>query len=156
MPAKVNGNISMDKESNTAKENPLIKSFVQLVDETVGDGVLDFSDLKAAPFLKYWKHLFIYKYEENINDFRVVFFGTHLVEMEGTDWTGTLMSEMNYAEALDEIHDLNMKIINGERRVFANGTIFWNKREYRNWHQVKMPLQRNGIMNEVLICMEIS
>jgi hypothetical protein len=147
---------NMEDDSIKAREHHLIKAFTALVDETVGDGILSFDDLKSRPFLKFWKHLFIYRFDEQADDFRVILYGTHIVTMYGNDWTGKLMSEMGMNEAYADIRALNMRIINGERRVYASGNFFWQNREERIWHQVKMPLQRNGDINEVLICADIS
>jgi len=146
----------MIENSNSAREHPLIKEFLSLVEETVGDGELSFTNLKSRPFIKFWPFLFIYKYEKEIDDFRVILYGSHIVNMYGNDFTGKLMSEMGMKEAYRDIHQLNIKIINGERRVFASGDFHWQNREHKSWHQVKMPLERNGTINEVLVCAVIS
>lgn len=145
----------MDADSIDAKKHPLIKEFVNLVEETVGDGVLDINHIQEPPFMKFWQHFIIYRYEKDINDFRVQFYGTHTVSMYGADWTGKLLSEMGFAEAYDDIYKMNMNVLNGDRRIYAQGTLFWQNREHRKWYQVKMPLQRKGAINEVLICIDI-
>ena len=146
----------METDSATAREHPLINEFSTLVCNTVGDGLLDFRDLQDEPFLKFWKHLIIYRYEPEINDFRVIFYGSHVVSMYGADYTNKLLSEMGFHGAFKDVFTLNMRIINGERRVYASGDLFWQEKEYRKWHQVKMPLKRKDSVNEILICMDIS
>lgn len=146
----------MDQDSTAAREQPLIKDFLSLVENTVGDGVLSFNDLKSRPFTKFWPNLFIYKYEKETDDFRVTLYGTHIVSMYGNDCTGMLMSEMGMNEVYRDIHQLNLKIINGERRVFASGDFNWQNREHKIWHQVKIPLMRNGMITEVLVCADIT
>ncbi len=146
----------LEVDSPSAKEHPLIKEFVGLVDETVGDGILDFTDLQEPPFLKFWAHFIIYNYEEPIGDFRVVLFGTHVAVFYGMDGTGKLLSEIGLGEAHDEIHNLTLRVMKGDRRVYSNGTLYWQNNEHRVWNQVKMPLQRSGRVNEVLTCMHYS
>lgn len=139
----------------TAEEHPLIKDFVTLVDETVNDGPLDFKQIRSSLFMKYWSHLIIYEYEKDIDDFRVRFCGTDIAEMYSEDYTGDVLSNMGFDRADEEFFDLNKMVLDGERRVFANGTLFWKNKEHKQWCQVKMPLQRNGTVNEVLICMDM-
>ena len=146
----------MKFDGEEAKSFPLIKDFVDTVQRTKGSGHLDFRDLQRREFMKFWKNLVIYNYEESLNDFRVVFYGTHLVEMYGRDWTGKTLSEMGFAEVYQDVLDMNLRVLKDEPLLYANGTLFWKNQEYRTWHQVKMPLQRKGKINEVLMCMGIS
>lgn len=140
----------MDEQSTAAKENPAIKEFVTLVEETVGDGVLEFTHLHRHPFMKFWSHLNFHRYEKDLGDFRNVFWGTYCTHMFGKDCTGLLLSEMRYGGDFDEFFRNNMRVLNGERRVYASGNFLFQGREYIEWNQVKMPLQRNGRINEVL------
>ena len=144
----------LNGQSAEAKTHPAIMEFVNLIDETTDHGVLDFIDLKTRPFMQFWNRFIIYRYEDVLNDFRVILYGTNVASLYGADWTGKLLSEMGFADAYDKIHEWNMKIINGEKRLYASGTLFWQNREHKNWHQVKIPLQRNGKINEVLIYMD--
>jgi len=146
---------SIDLDSAAAKGHPLIKEFVSLVDETVGEGVLDFSHLRQRPFMKFWQHFIIYRYEQDIDDFRVKLYGTHVVKMYGVDWTGKLMSEIGFADAYDDIYKMNMKAMSDRNRIYASGSLFWQNRETRSWHSVKIPLSRNNDLNEILILMDI-
>ena len=144
----------MDEQSTAAKENPLIKEFVTLVEETVGDGVLDFSHLQMRPFMKFWPNLNFHRHEGDLDDFRNVFWGTYCIHMFGKDCTGLLLSEMGYGDTYEKLIYDNMRIIKGERRVYASGDLLFQGREHKEWHQVKMPLQRNGSVNEVLNCVD--
>jgi hypothetical protein len=146
----------MDVDSAQAKQHPLISEFLTLVEETVGDGVLGFRDLQNRPFMKFWKHMIIYRFEDAQNDFRVVFYGSQVVSRYDADWTGKLMSEMGFAETYDTVFELNKKIIEGERRVFASGNLHWQGREYRKWHQMKMPLKNSGGANDVLMLVDFA
>ena len=101
----------MDVNSTDAKEHPLIKEFVTLVDETVGDGVLDFKHLQLRPFMKFWSNLNFHRYEKDKNDFRNVYWGTNCISMFGMDCTGKLLSEMGYKNAYDEFYDTNFVIL---------------------------------------------
>ena len=89
----------LDRDSQAAKENPLIKEFVELVDETTKDGLLNFADLQTPPFMKFWPYLCIYKYEPELADFRVRYWGTHLLTISGNEWTGSLLSEMGLKDS---------------------------------------------------------
>jgi len=142
----------VDVHSKDAENNPFIKLFVNLVDETAGEGVLDFRDLQARPFMKYWQHFILYRYQPDIDDFSIRMFGTHLVDMIGKDCTGGLMSEIGLSTSFHTLYDINIRVISENIRIFTSGTLFWQNREHKQWHSVKMPIRRNGQVNEVLAC----
>ena len=143
----------LDRDSQAAKEHPLIKEFVDLVDETAKDGVLSFADLTTSPFMKFWRYLVIYEFEPELTDFRVRYWGSHPVTITGNDWTGKLLSEMGYMDSTEEIHVLNMEALEKRKRIFASGNLHWQSREHIDWNQVKMPLCRGESINEVLLCL---
>lgn len=142
----------INSSSLTAKEHPLIRELVDLIDETVGPGVPYLHHIQQQPFMKFWKNLFIYKYLSSINDFEVVFFGTEVVTYFGMDPTGKLLSDIGLKEAYASVYEANMRVIKGERRVYSSGTLTWQNKEHRKWHHVKMPIIRNGDEIEVLSC----
>jgi len=123
-----------------------------LIDETVGDGMPHLKDIQCPSFMKFWKHLFIYRHLIQQKDFEVVLFGSNVVSFYGMEATGKRLSEIGLGEAYDSVYETNMRVINGERRVFSNGTLFWQNREHLDWHHVKMPLIRKGSEIEVLSC----
>ncbi|NQW01361.1 MAG: hypothetical protein HQ483_16780 [Rhodospirillales bacterium] len=143
-----------ETDSAAAREHPLIQDFCALICATVGDGLLEFKDIQARPFMKFWKNFIIYRYEPAEDDFRVVFYGSHVASMYGADHTGKLLSEMGFNEVYQEVHTLNKRIIDGDQQVFASGTLFWQNKKYRIWHQAKLPMKRDGGENEILVLMD--
>lgn len=145
----------MDTNSTAAKEHPTIKEFVNLVDKTVGDDVLDFAHLREKPFMKFWSNFILYQYEEDNNDFRIKFHGTYITTNYGEDWTGKLLSKVDLGDEYNNAFNQNLQIIKSEHRVYASGTFFWKNREHKKFYHVKMPLRRNDKINEVLLCADI-
>ncbi len=138
------------RDSLKAKENPVISEFIQLVEETVADGVLSFSDLQEKKFMRFWRRFLIAEYVEDKNDFKIVFFGTELPFGHSKDWTGYLLSEMDFGESEDTIRQLHLDVLNNNKRTFNSGTFKWSGREYKEWDHVKMPLKRGDRIIETL------
>jgi len=65
---------------------------------------------------------------------------------------GGLMSEIGLSSSFQTLYDINVNVLVNKRPVFSCGTLFWQNREHKIWHQVKLPLRRNGAVNEVLAC----
>lgn len=142
----------VDAHSEDAENNPFIMEFVNLVDEVAGDGVLDFLDLQFRPFMKYWQHFIIYRHQPDIDDFSIRMFGSHLVDMIEKDCSGGLMSEIGLSTSFQALYDINIRVLSENLRIFTSGTLYWQNKEHKQWHSVKMPLRRNGLVNEVLAC----
>ena len=143
----------MNDDDRQAKNHPLIAEFVQLVDQTASDGVPCFADIETYPFMKFWRNFIIHRYEEDVEDFRTIFYGSHIVEIYQRDCTGLLISEMGFGEAEGMIRKMNKKVLDTKERLFSTNSLFWKGQNHKVWHQVKMPLRRNGNINEVLVCM---
>ena len=61
--------------------------------DTVGNGeILDFADLQQNFFMKFWKHIVIFRHETG--DFKYIFFGTSLVDTFGSELTNKFVSEL--------------------------------------------------------------
>lgn len=136
-----------------AQNHPLIQEFVGLVNETTDTGILQFSDITEKPFMKFWKNFIIHKYEPDVQDFRTVFYGSHIVELYQRDCTGLLLSEMGFSDAFEMVLNLNKKVIDTRQWLYASNSLFWKDEEHKVAHQVKIPLQRGDAVNEVLVCM---
>ncbi len=106
--------------------------------------------------MKFWKHLFIYRYLSDIDDFETVLFGTTVVSYYGMDATGKLLSDMGLGDAYESVYKANMRVINGEQRVYSSGTLFWQNREHLKWHHIKLPVIRKSDEREVLSCIVYS
>jgi len=143
----------MENVDIAATKNPLLVEFVGLVDEITSDGIPDFADISSPPFMKFWRHFIIHRYDAQLADFRTILYGSHIVEIYGHDCTGMLLSEMGFGEAEDMVREMNKRCLDNRERIFATNSLFWQDREHRIYHQVKMPLRRNGEINEVLVCM---
>ena len=142
----------MSDSDLVTKEHPIVEAFVDLVDATAGDGILDFTDIQTPSFIKFWEYLIILRHEEDVNDFRFVLHGSSAVALYGMDCTGKLMSEVGLGEAYQEKYQADMRVLNEKTRIYASGTLFWRNKDYKEWYRVKMPLRRKGRVNEVLVC----
>jgi len=142
-----------DYDDNEAMQHSLIVEFVDLVDSSTSDGVPTFSLIQSRPFIKFWKHFIIHKWEEDQQDFLTVFYGSHICQIYQRDCTGMMMSEMGFGEALDMVKGMNKEALDLKKRIYATNSLFWKGEEHKVFHQVKMPLLRHGSINEVLVCM---
>ena len=146
----VDVNFSIVIPSTEAAEHPQIKKFVDLVDSTVGDGALTFSDTQSRPFMKYWKNLVINKHIVDKNDFLCTFLGTDLVETYGADHTGKLVSERGTIEVQQYLMRLNFAALNNTGPIYASGKVFWGNKHYKIWHQARMALKHGSTKDGTL------
>jgi hypothetical protein len=147
----------MDVNDENPHERPLLSGFAELVDATTADGIPDFTDLQAGPYLRFWPNLIIYRHEPEEMDFRILFFGTTVTSSYGQDWTGQLVKQSGFGKSYDVIHKVNVGLVNGElKRVADSGSFVFQNREHKMWYEIKMPLRRNGQINEVLVIMDFS
>ena len=140
-----------ERHSEKAENDHLINEFISLVDGTTTDGIISFANLTTQPFMKFWSNLIIYDHEADKNDLRVIYCGTRLADISGFEWTGKLISELDIGDHNTEnIIKTNLEVLSKKMRNFVSGNVFWEKSDYTNWHQVKMPLRRKDQLNEVL------
>ena len=95
-----------------------------------------------------YRAIAINKYEDG--DFTFVFFGTDLVNNIGYERTGAKVLELTNHTRKEVLFDALMEIHTTKETLFAAGNSKKEGREHKKWEQVKMPLRRNGKMNEVL------
>lgn len=143
----------MEDHRKAAETYPLIKEFVDLVDNTADDGVLDFAELQTPPFIKFWKNLIIMRYLEESDDFVSILCGSEAVHGFGNEITGQMLTEIiPHDDARRMIKQQHLDALNGRKRIFWSGKLDWNHKQCSTWYQVKMPLQRQGNVNETLTC----
>jgi len=133
---------------------PLIRKFTDAITPVTGSGILDFKQLQSRELCLFWPNILIYRREPKLNDYRIIFTGTTTCTTYNKDWTGTLMSEMSFGPALKELHKLNDQVLKTGKRYFLSGIHDWKDKEFVKWWQVRMPLKRGEICNEVLLCLD--
>jgi hypothetical protein len=129
--------------------NERLSEFLDLI----GDKTISFEEISDRHFHHFWKYLIIYRHQPDNRDFHVIHFGTDVVGSYGEDWTGKILSQVSHEMSFEQIYNDNLEVMENRSRLFANGDLDWQDRGFKKWHQVKMPLMRNGGINEVLICM---
>ncbi|MFQ5764621.1 MAG: hypothetical protein ACE5GT_06810 [Rhodospirillales bacterium] len=140
-------------DSKVAEEHPLIRGFVRLVEKTASDGLISFTDLETEPFMKFWRNLTIFEYLDDENEFISRFCGTQVTEFFGRDQTGKRLKELGFGEKEDtDIRQMHLDALNGKKPVYVSSSFFYQDREYKKWHQVKMPLKRGDSVKETLGC----
>jgi hypothetical protein len=130
-----------NKDSVQAKQNPLIMEFVDLVTDTVGDGILSFSDTQSRPFMKFWSRLTISKYLKDKNEFKCVFFGTMLVNTFGRDLTKTTISDRGWGESESSLRQFHEDAFTKRKPIFLSSSLHFVNKNYQLMHQVKMPIK---------------
>jgi len=97
-----------------------------------------------------------FRHEPDREDFRVSFFGTSVVKSYGEDWAGRLLSQSGFTLGCERIHRVNCEVMEKRIVVAESGDLNWQDRDHVKWHQVKLPLSRNGDISDVLtiICFE--
>lgn len=136
-----------------ARKHPIISEFVDLVDSSVDNGIPSFDLIQSKPFMKFWQHFIIHRWDDEKQDFYTVLYGSHICYMNSHDYTGYYMADMNFGEAEDFVRSMNKECLDTRKRIFNSNSLFWKNEKHRVFHQVKMPLIRNEAINEVLVCM---
>ena len=129
------------KDSVQAEQDPLIKEFVDLVADTVGDGFLSFSDTQSRPFMKFWPRLTISKYLKDSNEFNCVFFGTMLVSTFGKDLTKTTIKDRDWGQSESFFRQFHEDAFTKRKPVFITSSLHFVNKNYQLMHQVKMPIK---------------
>ena len=137
-----------------AKANKVLVEFGALVQNSATDGTIDFDTISTHEFMPYWKHMILYKYLPDDDDFVVVMFGVHVAELHGEDWTGKKISDLGINEkATKEMIRLNKLAMAEKNIIYASGAINFDEDDYRTWHQMKVPLTCKDDANGVMVCM---
>ncbi len=123
---------------------------MDLVEATVGDGILPFEHVNGAAFMPYWKNLCIMKYVPDADDFRYRLWGTRLVELYERELTGRMMADVYSGERYIDFKGLDSLVLENRRTVCASGSLDWQERGHRSLHMAVMPLERGGRVNETL------
>jgi hypothetical protein len=123
---------------------------MSLVEETVGDSILEFKQLQTEPFMGHWKNLCIIEYVEDMDDYRFKLWGTDLTRLFESDPTNKMMA-MDYPdEKYKNFRDLNADALKESQMICSNDTLDWMNRDHAKWHQVSMPLSRKNKILETL------
>ena len=142
----------IERESIIAKENHIVAEFVRLLEETVGDGVLSFSDIQEKKFMPFWQYFIIAEYIKKKHDFKIIFFGTAMRSAYENDYTGSYLSEMNFGKQEEAVRQLHLDVLNDNKRLYSHGCFDWFKQDNTNWYQIKVPLKRGDLVKETLTC----
>jgi len=142
--------------TSPALDFPPISEFLKLAQSISPDCVLSSTDIQSRPFMKHWRHLIIFQHVPKEEDFRVSFFGTKVVRNYGEDWTGKLLSECGFILGFDKIYRTNRQVMKTRKMLAESGSLDWQDRHHKKWHQVKLPFRRNDEITDVLtiICFE--
>ena len=125
--------------------DPLLLEFLDAVG---GQGYIDCEVLQSKDFMKYWPNISIHRYEDE--DFTYIHFGTQLVEHMKCERTGKRVLELTDHPRKEVLFDALMEVHKNKKPMYTVGNLKIDGREHKQWQQVKMPMQRNGGMNEVL------
>ena len=132
---------TVEHDSPEARDHPLIREFVELVDASAADGVLTLKTFQTPPFMKCWESALIYDLDDDRADLTVRFFGSRLVDAYDRDCTGGKFSDMGYGEHEDYFQRQNLAACLDGERTYVRGRHYWNDKNYFICHQVKMPLR---------------
>ncbi|MBT3306349.1 MAG: hypothetical protein HN377_07665 [Alphaproteobacteria bacterium] len=133
-----------------AQAHPQIAEFVKFVENLTNGETLDFTHVSSLPFMAYWKSLCIIEFVPEKNDFRFRLWGTELAEIFERDQTGKMMCDIYPEERYKTLHELHTDALNDMETICASGNLDWMDREHAKWHQVTMPMMRNGKITETL------
>jgi len=125
--------------------DPLVLEFI---DKVSGHKYFDFEDLTQKKYIKYWPHISIHRYENE--DFTYVFYGSQLVNHIGEERTGYKISELPNYKHKERFFNALLEVLNTKKPTYGIGNVYTPGKEFKIWQQVKIPLQRNGEVNEVL------
>ncbi len=132
-----------------AAAHPAVCAFMELCSTARGEGVLRFESLHDRAFMVHWPRLMIQRWDASHDDFLCVFFGTALVGAWGRDLTGRYLAD-THGKSSHVARKIALRVLNGGETVFYSGTLGWEDRSFFKFVGVAMPMQRNGVVAEVL------
>ena len=103
-----------------------------------------FENLHDRLFMKYWSSFCITEFDEDMQAWKVTFWGTNLLQNYGAELTGRYFDVEEFGESRDEIVEDFFDAKNNDRTSYASGTIEWKNEEYKTWHRVVMPMIKSG------------
>ena len=125
--------------------DPLILEFISAISD---QEYLDFEVLQQKEFMKFWPYIAIHRYADG--DFTYIYFGSYLVDHFGFERTGVKVSEIDHPVQRNELLHILNEVLNTKKPSYAVGNLEIFKKGYKKWQQIKIPLRRNGQINEVL------
>jgi len=135
-----------------AETHPMISQFAEVIKPYFANGAVDFEILQKPQFLKFWRHLMIAKYLPDLDDFRIVFWGTYLVNKYGKELSGKTFAEAGLGDKQQYFYDLHKSAMLGQEIIFTKGIFSWEDKDFLTWYQIKMPLRRSQQVCETLTC----
>ena len=142
--------------SQNENDHPLITEFVDLVNETVSENVLDFADIQSKPFIRFWPNLLILKAAEdkaNRPDAFIKLWGGAWVGAPGSEMTGKNFSEINLGNVKDEILKTHLKSLKDREMFIAYSLPNWTGMNFEiGCRHVTFPLKRRDGVTETLTC----
>ncbi len=139
-----------EHDCEAAEKNPRIVAFMTAVREAAGDAVFTQRMFQEPEFSSFWPNSVITRHVEERDDYLFVLVGGELVAMGGRDMTGKYISEGNYARTEADLRKYNADVIREGRTIYCCGSIDIKNQEYKSWHQVKLPFEMSGKLNQTL------
>lgn len=142
--------MSFEINSAKTKEHPEIIEFLNTVDKVTKGGALKLEQVQSKELFKYSNSLMIAEYNALKDDFKFRFCGSNITKYYELNLTEKYISETT-SEEYSMLFIQNYKdIIKEQKTIFYYGTLKPLGKDYIDWYQVSMPLERNNKINEVI------
>ena len=139
-----------ERDNDRTINHPKIKAFLKACEQATGGKLLSLPVIQSAALIKFSSQIMTAVWVPNKKDFKFKFCGTHIAKNYGMDITGKYIAETTPPEASQQFIELYKEIIRDQKNIFLGGTLEPRGKEYIDWDQVSMPLERNGRVNEVI------
>ncbi len=133
----------MIKDSKEAKENETLAAFMKVLEPGNDHEIVDFRTLQDRPFMKFWPNFCIAEFVEEVQEWKVTYWGTEILKSYGTEMTDKYLDEEEIGSQKDEILEDFFNAVREDKTSFASGTIDWKNKNYTTWYRVVMPLIKN-------------
>jgi len=142
--------MSFEINSEKTKQHPVIIDFLETVDQVTRGEVLKFVQVQSKELFKYSNSLMIAEFDFEKDDFKFRFCGSNITEYYAMNITGKYISETTDEKFSVHFIQNYKDIMREKKNIFYYGTLQPRGKDYIDWYQVSMPLERNGKVNEVI------
>lgn len=132
-------------------DHPEIVNFQNLCAEICGDAPVSFESLWSNPkFYPFWRDCIIMRWDEQRQDFRILFWGTDIANGYGRDLSGKYLEDDTRKGSESKFRPLHLESFREQKKIYVGGTMDWVDKEYANWSMLIQPLSRKGKVSETL------
>lgn len=127
-------------DSDSARQNATIKSFVDIMVPRMVSGCVPFGFLQAPEIMPAWSRMVISRFDTCVGDFRHIFVGTDVVAAYGVDFTGTLIdAHPEEEEGITLLRKIRTGVMKNREIAYYSGAVLNKDYHAKSWDAANMP-----------------